>query len=699
MPMYGLDFGTTTTYLTDPKNGTVLAIPLGIGITGAPYDADALLSRVRKTESGELLVGDRSGVRSLKRMLVDGPEQGLSEAEVDQYILAIFKQVRETALKSKIDLSQPNSLRLGCPAAWGYEARARLLSLARRAGLGLDYKGLVEEPVAAGLAWIDANVAEAVKPGLTFVFDMGGGTLDVSVLDVQANSSDPASPDIWVLSSLGNNFAGDKVDIGLLAKVLGKISPTDYEVNIALESVEEAKINLSSSSENSLKARISSSNNLTVDVTRKDLKEMISESFEAARKTMEDALRQAYLWDLVRHSGAGRGAHEPGMDGTFYAPQFMGRLIEESKRVDFAELAASVTNVVLAGGMTNVLEIRDELKRIFRNATFYPEGVNIGFASEKRVSMGLATQKAFKSLNFSKPPFDVVVGSRVHYRAFDNALKSEFIRDSSPVLRRRACMRSEGRIGIRFFGNDEIEAVLDKAGSKIELRHSVGCETAPIAECRDCNESHRICDCRLVSYPDGTLVAFDSSKGESVATLRSYFGANFHSRSASRTASSIHGGNGLQLVEHWRLPKDFRSATKSGAAIMYPTCSGDHQPEDVRTHLEFRKDLAKIWGAVRYLSVYVQILEELEGNLPKNGKHSEKVNSTVEAWIHGTPGHRSCQQKWSAFWIANMCVLGWPIYDPKVVKPIADLVRTSEFQEWSKTWFDSELFQDNNQYR
>ena len=92
---------------------------------------------------------------------------------------------------------------------WTGRQRKRLLDIARSAGLPVDDHTLIDEPIAAGVAWVNNRIAGRGKAcrGQLLVFDMGGGTLDVAVLDVHADLGQ--DPEISVLSSWGVDEAGD----------------------------------------------------------------------------------------------------------------------------------------------------------------------------------------------------------------------------------------------------------------------------------------------------------------------------------------------------------------------------------------------------------------------------------------------------------------------------------------------------------
>ena len=107
--------------------------------------------------------------------------------------------------------------RLGCPAMWDGAQRRRLIENALRAGIAVGDNTLIDEPIAAGVAWIvhrTERMNQSVQ-GKLLVFDMGGGTLDLAVLDVNASSGDV--PEIHVQAATGMGRAGDALDRAIVS--------------------------------------------------------------------------------------------------------------------------------------------------------------------------------------------------------------------------------------------------------------------------------------------------------------------------------------------------------------------------------------------------------------------------------------------------------------------------------------------------
>jgi hypothetical protein len=657
MAVYGLDFGTTTTYLTNGSTGEVIPIPLGVEEKkAAAVDSFALFSRVKASSAG-LEVGAKDGTRSLKRMLDGGDRGSLSKQEVQKYIGAIFSRVIELAkTKGGIDLTQPDSVRLGCPAAWAREPRVELLEIAARAGLGLVKNSLVEEPVAAGVAWVQQNIEAAVSPGLTLVFDMGGGTLDIAVLDIQKTASDPL---VFVLASGGNKFAGDTVDECLFDILSAKSSIESNDVSGALTSIEDAKKLFSlSSASTSVKVQLVTGSNETVDFTKADLEKAYSVVISAGNLLLEDALREAYLWDLLRHAGIGPQAQKPGnpypIEDSFYAPQTTSGLIDEANEIPIDQLWNSVTNVVLAGGMSNSPIIQSHLRGMFKKAAFYlgvsPLDKSTTHSASRVIAAGLGDPEEFSGLNFARPNFDILVGGVIHFRAFESLLGG--VPQSSPVLRKVRPLAGSGNVEIRYPGQSRAIPLRGRDGTQT-LSHSTNCEIS--------------CDCRTILYPDGEFVGFDSTGRRFETSIDEYMNAGFAKRGYALAPSG-------REVRRYDRDTDDIDSQKSNRAKM-PRC--EHGV--VNDHFEFREDLSSYWLGVKYLKDYLKVLDVI--------RKASSISSGVTLWngfAHGTSGH-SCDDKWLAFWSANVKLLGWK--PPQEIEE--DLVKFSarnEVKQWTNAW-------------
>jgi hypothetical protein len=430
MARYGLDFGTTTTVFADGSTGNPTIQTIG-------NPESWMHSRVKR--EGTASVGDADGQRSVKKYLFSKtrPKDGYKEYEQD--IELLFEEVISRT-KGKFDLTAPNSVMLGCPAIWDGEARAALLRLAKKAGLGVYQETLVEEAVAAGISAIDANKAIGLNGKDILVYDLGGGTLDVAVL-----RRDSASGNLQVLASYGNEFAGDSIDEALL-EILSRRAGVEYlpvgmrndkqsGINAALTRIEKAKMVLSDPKAKltEFEMELFSQPLVKVKLTRADLAVACAEVIRISELEVERALILSNMWELVksREKTEVLVAHlleeqrrtrietgKPLFDVEIRQDwlndpkhnQDWAEGIEEARKVDYSKIGS----VVLAGGSSQLSEVVDMLKRNFPSSEFFrgPIPMEKAGQTEKDSSMnsiglGLASQNQFEGLQFDRPALNI----------------------------------------------------------------------------------------------------------------------------------------------------------------------------------------------------------------------------------------------------------------------------------------------------
>ena len=218
----GVDFGTTTSLLAEgAANRQPLVLPLGRTTRYLP-------SVFGLDDQNRMLFGDdATGLaparvrRSVKQCITRNEDEIWLEdgslLSADDGIRGILAAIAVNARVGGADLS-PETTRLGCPAMWTGGQRQRLLDLASQAGLPVTDHTLIDEPVAAGVAWVQRQRSlNRDVAGKLLVFDMGGGTLDVALLDVVSEMGH--DPEISVLSSWGIDEAGDSLDDAIAAEL------------------------------------------------------------------------------------------------------------------------------------------------------------------------------------------------------------------------------------------------------------------------------------------------------------------------------------------------------------------------------------------------------------------------------------------------------------------------------------------------
>ncbi|GIH09169.1 hypothetical protein Rhe02_72360 [Rhizocola hellebori] len=365
-----------------------MVVPLS---PGTPW-----LSSVAALKGNDLVVGDEDGfpaeqlVRSVKRAITErwqtipvGPPDSGVEVEVDEVIAAIFTEIRKRAGNSL----NGGEIRLGCPAMWDGAQRKRLIRIAKSVGLSVTDATLIDEPVAAGLAWIADHQLTGDDPisGRVLVFDMGGGTLDVAVLDIASESVKEVS----VLSSRGNPLAGDQLDEAITADLIGEIEgagvdfaalrqPAQARALIA-RMARETKIALSTQELHTLVLpMLVFGRYVEIDYTRQRVETAFHPLMVQAEKLVEEALVEAQLKERFRD-----------------VPGFLPRVTTND--LDY---------IMLVGGMSQIPYVRQRL------AARFPE---VAFVRREQadpveaVAKGLTDNTGYEHINLHRPAFDFVL--------------------------------------------------------------------------------------------------------------------------------------------------------------------------------------------------------------------------------------------------------------------------------------------------
>ena len=224
---------------------------------------------------------------------------------------------------------------------------------------GLEVKRIINEPTAAALAYgLDKN-----KDELIAVYDFGGGTFDISILEVSENI-------IEVISTAGDTrLGGDNVDETIVDYVLTSfqqdsgidVSKDSSALQRVREATEKAKIELSSTVETEINlpfitADATGPKHLVMKITRAKLEQMIEsvikKTFTACRRALKDAGKKAKDIDQVILVG-----------GTTRIPKvaeevkkFFGKDPNQSVNPDeVVALGAAVQGGVLSGSVTDIL--------------------------------------------------------------------------------------------------------------------------------------------------------------------------------------------------------------------------------------------------------------------------------------------------------------------------------------------------------
>ena len=295
----GIDLGTTNSCVAVMEGGNVTIIPNSEGARTTP-------SVVNIKDNGEVVVGEIA-----KRQAVTNPTSTVSSIKThmgSDYKVEIFgKKYTPQEISAKI----LQKLKKDAEAYLGEEVKEAVITVpayftdsqrqaTKDAGTiaGLDVKRIINEPTAAALAY----GLEKKKEEKVLVFDLGGGTFDVSVLEI----SDGV---IEVISTAGNNhLGGDNFDDEIIKWLVAEfkkengidLSNDKMAYQRLKDAAEKAKKELSTLMETSISLPFitmdaTGPKHLEMKLTRAKFDDLTKHLVEATQGPTKTALKDANL--------------------------------------------------------------------------------------------------------------------------------------------------------------------------------------------------------------------------------------------------------------------------------------------------------------------------------------------------------------------------------------------------------------------
>ena len=359
----GIDLGTTNSLVASVKSGSAVCLADEDGNTSLP-------SVVRYLGNGETVVGKealgaqktdpQNTVSSAKRLI------GRTLSEIDAAHLPyrfgqsekIIELHTKNGIKTPIDVSADilASLKARAEQSLGGELVGAVITVpayfddAQRQATkdaarlaGINVLRLLNEPTAAAIAYGLDNAAE----GTFVVYDLGGGTFDVSVLQL--------SKGLFEVKATGGNSAlgGDDFDHRLFCHIVEKNSQslTDTrDVQLLFGLVRAAKEELSSQPETRVQAALSDGTMLDVHITRAEFhaltQHLVAKTLEPVKQALKDAgVSKSDIKGVIMVGGATRMLHVQQAVGAFFGQTPLNNLNPDQ----VVALGAAMQANVLAG--------------------------------------------------------------------------------------------------------------------------------------------------------------------------------------------------------------------------------------------------------------------------------------------------------------------------------------------------------------
>ena len=296
----GIDLGTTNSVVSVLEAGEPVVIPNAEGGRTTP-------SVVGFSKSGEVLVGevakrqaitnpDRT-IRSVKRQMgtswsieIDGKKYNAQE--ISARILQKLKRDAESYLGDTV-----NQAVITVPAYFDDAQRTATKEAGQIAGL--EVLRIINEPTAAALAY---GLDKENKEQTVLVFDLGGGTFDVSILEIgegvfevkSTSGNTHLGGDDWdqrIIDWLVTEFKNTEgVDLSVDKMALQRLKEAAEKAKIELSSVQETQINLPF-----ITATADGPKHLDLKLTRSKFNEITADLVDACKGPFEQAISDAGL--------------------------------------------------------------------------------------------------------------------------------------------------------------------------------------------------------------------------------------------------------------------------------------------------------------------------------------------------------------------------------------------------------------------
>ena len=348
----GIDLGTTNSCVATIEGGKAVVIPNSEGSRTTP-------SVVAFTKDGERLVGvtaKRQAVTNSERTIIsvkremgtdwnkDIDGEDYSPQEVSAFVLQKLKTDAEEYLGTEVKQAV-----VTCPAYFSDSQRQATKDAGRIAGL--EVLRIINEPTAAALAYgVDKEEDQTV-----LVYDLGGGTFDVSILEIYQVDG---QPQIEVKATSGDNrLGGDDFDEAVMEWIVSEFKKStgiDLEKDLQAmsrirEAAEKAKIELSGTPSTQINLpfitmRDGQPEHLDMPLTRSKFEKLTSSLVERTMSPTRQAMKDASI-----------------------------------KKGD-------VDKVLLVGGSTRIPAVQQEIEKEVGKAPF--KGIN----PDEAVAMGAALQ-------------------------------------------------------------------------------------------------------------------------------------------------------------------------------------------------------------------------------------------------------------------------------------------------------------------
>jgi len=454
----GIDLGTTNSAIAVMEGGKAKIIPTSEGRNTFPSIVEPIKNLVGDVAKRQMVLNSENTIFSVKRLMGQkfSGKQAQKTKEISPYDieagkdgLAIIKIGGKTYTPQEISAKILQKAKADAEAYLGQTVTDAVITVpayfddsqrqaTKQAGeiAGLNVQRIVNEPTAAALAYgLDKGKNETVV-----VYDLGGGTFDVSILELGDGVFE-------VKSTNGDTFlGGDDFDHKLIEYIVSEFKK-ENGVDLSLDkqalqrikdAAEKAKIELSSTTETEINQpfitqRDGQPLHLTMKITRAKLEELVDDliqkTIEPMKKALADAkIEKSTIAEIILVGGMTR---MPKVQQV--VKDFFGKEPNKSVNPDEAvALGAAIQGGVISGDVKDVL-LLDVTPLTLGIETM---GQVMTPLIERNTTVPSSKSQVFSTASDNQPQVEIHILQGERPMAADNKTLGSFILDGIPAAPR-----------------------------------------------------------------------------------------------------------------------------------------------------------------------------------------------------------------------------------------------------------------------